>query len=221
MNSRKVYFAMIGILVLLGGVLLATVVIGNNHLKRQSDKLVAAKLDQQSLNEQQTALIKAKKDLEKYSDLLSIARSIVPQDKDQAKAVREIVRFAEESGVTLESISFDDSTLGQAAAAPAATAGGEGATTAPAAGTPPAKPATPPITQAKPVAGIPGVYSVPITILSTKNNNQFPNFLDFISKLENNRRTAQVEKVSITPGRTQEGFEYINFSLTVNIFVKP
>lgn len=215
MTSRKMYYVMISLQVILVGVLLGVVLLGNSYLKSQSDKLVAAKLDSTSLNEQQTALIKAKKDLEKYRELQDIAKSIVPQDKDQAKAVREIVGFAQESGVTLESITFDDSSLGQAAAAPAAPApGGEATTSTPAT-------AAPAVTQSKPVPGIPGVFSVPITIVSTKNNNQFSNFISFLSKLENSRRTAQVEKISITPGVTPAGQEYINFSLTVNIFVKP
>lgn len=216
MNSRKVYFIMLGVVVLLIGALLGTVVLGNNFLKKQSETLLASKLDRQSLNEQQTALVKAKKDLEKYSELRDIARAIVPQDKDQAKAVREIVGFADETGVSLESITFDDSSLGQKAAAPVAASSEDKAPE-----TPVAKPTAPPITQAKPVEGIPGVYSLPIEIVSTKNNNQFNNFINFLAKLENNRRTAQVEKVSITPGTTPGGQEYINFSLTVNIFVQP
>jgi len=214
MNSRRVFFIMIVIFALLVAALFGTVALSNNFLKAQSDKLVAAKLDQQSLNEQQSALIKAKKDLEKYSELKDIARAIVPQDKDQAKAVREIVQLADESGVSIESITFDDSSLGQKAAAPAASSENKTETAA-------AKPTATPVTQAKPVPGISGVYSIPITIISTKNNNQFSNFINFLSKLENNRRTAHVEKVSITPGTTPSGFEYINFSLTVSIFVKP
>jgi len=214
MNSKRTYFIMIGVFVLLVGLLGATVFLGNDYLKKQSDKLVAAKLDRMSLNEQQTALIKAKKDLEKYRELRHIARSIVPQDKDQAKAVREIVELANASGVTLESISFDDSTLGQPAATAAPKQTGQEQT-------PKSTTETPPITQAKPVEGISGVYSLPITIVSTKNNNQFPNLITFLSKLENNRRTAHVEKVTITPGQSNTGKEYINFSLIVNIFVKP
>lgn len=219
MNSRKMFFVMAGVLTLLICGLLTVVVVGNAYLARQSKELVAAKLDEKSLNEQQTALIKAKKDLQKYSELQGIARAIVPQDKNQAEAVREIVRFADESGVKLESITFDDSTLGQAPAAPAPAPAGEGGSAA--TGQTPTAPAKPPITQAKPAEGIPGVYTVPIVIGSTKNNNQFENFINFLSKMENNRRTAHVEKVSITPGTTPSGLEYINFSLTVNIFVKP
>lgn len=210
MNSRKTFFVMVSVTVLLIGVLLASVIVGLKYLGTQSEALLAAKLDQQSLTEQQAALIKAKDDLIKYADLQKITESIVPQDKDQAKSVREIVRFADESGVTLESISFDDSTLGQQPAAPSAPADGQ----------PSATPA-PSLTQAKPVPNIPGVFSLPIIIQSTQNNNQFPNFLSFLEKLENNRRTAQVEKISITPGETPAGKKYINFTLTVNIFVKP
>lgn len=215
MNSRKFFYVMIGILVLLVGLLLASVVIGNRYLKSQSDKLVAAKLDRKSLNEQQTALLKAKKDLEKYSELRSIARAIVPQDKDQAKTVREIVKFASESGVQVKSITFDDSSLGKAATSARPAGDGNNGT-----GTSTRRDEVP-ITQAQPVTGINGVYQVPITIMSTDNVNTFSNFLSFLSKLENNRRTAQVEEVNISSGTTQGGSPYINFTLTVNIFVKP
>lgn len=212
------YFVMIGLLVLVTGLLLATVVMGDRLLKKQSDKLFAAKLDQMSLNEQQTALTKAKRDLEKYSGLLNVAKGIVPQDKNQAQAVREIVQFANESGTSIESISYDDSSLGQSSSTPTASASGSqpaGATTTPA-DTP-----TSPVTQAKPVSGMTGVYSVPIEIVSAKEVNQFSNLVTFLSKLENNRRTAQVEKISIQSGKTSTGREYINFSLTVNNYVKP
>lgn len=216
MNSKKMYFIMIGLLVLVIGALLATVVMGDRFLKKQSDKLFAARLDQMSLNEQQTALTKAKRDLEKYSGLLNVAKGIVPQDKNQAQAVREIVQFANESGVGIESISYDDSSLGQSSST--ATTGASGSQ--PAATTTPATQSSP-VTQAKPVSGMPGVYSVPIEIVSTKESTQFSNFVTFLSKLENNRRTAQVKKISITTGATTSGKEYINFSLTVNNYVKP
>lgn len=213
MNSRTVYYAMIVALILCLALLGAVVVYGNKYLKSQSTQLMSAKLDQKSLNEQQTALIKAKKDLQKYSELQQVAKGIVPQDKDQARAVREIVNAANASGVTLESITFDDSTLGATSTAPKPTTGQDT--------TPTKSKPTSPLTQVQPVEGIKGVYSMPIAIVSTKNNNQFENFVNFLSRLENNRRTAQVEKVTITPGTTQTGKEYINFSLTVNIFVKP
>lgn len=214
MNSKRMYYVMIGVLVLTIGALLATVVVGDRYLKQQSDRLFAAKLDQMSLNEQQTALTKAKRDLEKYSGLLAVARGIVPQDKNQAQAVREIVRFADESGVGIESISYDDSSLGQSSSTPTSGASGSqpAATTTTQAS---------PVTQAKPVPGMNGVYSVPIEIVSTKEGNQFSNLVTFLSKLENNRRTAQVKKISIQSGVTSGGQDYINFSLTVNNYVKP
>ncbi len=223
MNSRKLYYVMIGLVILMVGGFVSIVIAGNNYLGQQADKLFAAKLDQKSLNEQQTALIKAKRDLQQYQELRSIAKTIVPQDKDQARAVREIVRIAEESGVSLESITFDDSNLGRAPVAPAPAQGGEPTTSdqTPAQPSSASQSSAPPVTQAQPVTGIPGLFQVPVTIISTKDGNQFDNFILFLSKLENNRRTAQVEKVNITTGRTQTGQPFINFSLTVNIFVKP
>lgn len=218
MNSRKTFFAMIGLLVILIGALGFVIVKSNDYLKQQSDKLVAAKLDRTSLNEQQSALTKAKRDLEKYEELNKIAQSIVPQDKDQAKAVREIVTMANESGVTIKSITFDDSTLGQTAASTAPAGDGNNGTGQAAAAP---KEEAPPITQAQPVEGISGVYSVPVTITSTDNNNSFANLLTFLSKLENNRRTAQVEQVNITSDISPTGQTRIDFVLIVNIFVKP
>lgn len=218
MSSRKMYFVMCGLVALLVCLLLGVLVIGNNQLQRQSEQLKAAKLDQQSLSEQQTALVKAKRDIEKYAELRDVAKSIVPQDKDQARAVREIDRYARESGVALKSIAFDDSTLGQQPAQPKAQPQQEGQATTPTpqTQTPPANP----LTQAKPVPNIPGVYSMPIIITSADDVNRYPNFISFLSKLENNRRTAQVVKISITPV-TKNGTNYVNFVLELNLFVKP
>ena len=50
-----------------------------------------------------------------YSPLEKIAKIVVPQDKDQAKAVLEIVKIAGESGIKPTAINFPVSTLGNAA----------------------------------------------------------------------------------------------------------
>lgn len=215
MNSRKMFFVMIVVSALLVGGLGLTLFYGNAYLKSQSQELLEAKLDRKSLNEQQSALIKAKKDLEKYQELYDITKTIVPQDKDQAKAVREIVRFADESGVKLKSIAFDDSTLGTSSTTPKTADDGNNGT-----GVQPNESKSP-ITQAEPVSGLEGVYSVPVTVISTDNVNQFDALVSFLSKLENNRRTAQVEKVNIVSGTIPGIGPYLNFTLTINIFVKP
>lgn len=209
MDSKKVYFVMLAAIGLLGSLVIATAVIGNNMLKKQSNKLLEARLQNHVLDEQQTALTKATRDIDKYADLEKIAKVIVPQDKDQAATVREIVKIASQSGINLSSITFPSSTLGQTT--PKAN-GGESNTTD--------KSASSPITQVKPVQGLSGLYTMEITIQQdAKTPVTYPKLIEFLSKLEQNRRTAQVSGVSVLP--TPKDHSLLTFSLTVKVYIKP
>lgn len=212
MSTKRLYLVMVGCTSLLFLLIVAGTFGGNFLLKQRANKLEAAKLENRLLEEQQTALIKANKDIEKYADLEKIANAIVPQDKDQAKTVRELVKIAEESGIPIASITFPSSNLGQATAAPAATSTGGSTTTA---ATP--KPATN-VTQVKPVDGMPGVYQLEIT-LSVSKAVPYTSLITFLQKLEQNRRTAQVSGITIQPD--QKNPAYVGFTLMTNVFIKP
>jgi len=201
---------MIGLLSILGIILISTVVIGDKLLRKQSDKLASLKLENQIIESQQASLVQANKDLQKYAELKSIAEQIVPQDKDQARASREIINLAEQSGIKIASLTFPASTLGQAL--PKAAAPAEGAE-AP-------KPAAPPVTQVKPVDGIKGLYYLDISITSDSGRPvTYDKLVEFLDRLEQNRRTAQVSQISIQPDpRNRAG---LNFTLTVTVFIKP
>lgn len=202
---------MLGVLVLMAGLGIASIVVGNNMLQKKSDQLVALKLDNRLLEEQQIALVQANKDIEKYADLEKIAKSIVPQDKDQAKTVREIVELAAESGVPIASISFPSSNLGQ---------GQPQVVTPTESGTAPATPAAPPITQVKPVDGIPGVFQLEINVQSDNGGPiSYANLITFLTKLEQNRRTAQVSQITISP--VPKDIRLLTLQLTINVYIKP
>ena len=188
--------------------LFATAAYGNALLSKQSKKLEAVKVENKVTEEQEKSLAQAKKDIEKYKDLNAIAKSIVPQDKDQAKTTREISRLTEESGVKLQEIKFQTSTLGQTPAAAQPASGGDTTKT----------PAAPPLSQVKSVDGIPGVYSLEMVITTGSNSVTYQQLITFLEKLESNRRTAHVDKVSITPNNSGTGF---NFTLTLKAYVKP
>jgi hypothetical protein len=215
MTSKRYFYIMLAVLVLLLGLIIGATIGGNVLLKKQSEKLISLKSENLSVEQQQTALIQAKKDVERYSEIEKITRSVVPQDKDQAKTVREIVKIAGENRIPIKSISFETSTLGDAkpvTPTPAPAVGSEGGT--PAA---PATPKQPAVSQVKPVEGIPGVYSLEIQVASA-GEVSYQNFLKFLESLEKNRRTAHVSSISIEPsddGRTLE------FNLTLNAYVKP
>jgi hypothetical protein len=205
MSSKKVFYIMVAVLVLISLGSVATLVFGESTLREQGAKLVDLKLESQLLDEQQNAIKKANQDIEKYSNLEQIAKSIVPQDKDQAKAVREIVAIAAKAGMSIQNISFDNSNLGVAGTTPTA------AQTAPLQ-----------ISQAKPVAGLPGVYAVGMTIEPVGGSTaSYYNFLSLLEGLENNRRTAQVTTVSVQPRTSRGTVIGYDYKLTLNIYIKP
>lgn len=183
-------------------------------LKKQADKLVELKLEDRLLDEQQAALTQANQDIKEYEELEQAAKSVVPQDKDQARAVREIIAIAKEVGVPISTISFSSSNLGVQPVQPKTNEGDGGSTTT--------TPAAPAITQAKPVEGVTGVYALEMIITpDSEANISYYQLLDFLEKLESNRRTAQVTSVKVTPVTSDANNPYITFTLNINIFVKP
>lgn len=211
-RSKKVFFVMIGVVVLVVILVGATIFMADSFLQKKSAKLVDLKLESQVIETQSTSLAQAKKDIEKYSELEAIAKQIVPQDKDQARATREIINLAEQAGVKIATIGFPASTLGQAAPKPATPS--TGATT-----TPTPAPSTTE-TQVKKVAGIQNLYQLDISVTSsTTSPASYNRLVDFLQRLEQNRRTAQVSQISIQPDAANRAA--LNFSLILTLYIKP
>jgi hypothetical protein len=210
MTTKRVYFVMLGlVIVLFLGVLIGTFKV-NGLLENKAKHLVDLKLQSQVVSSQQTGLQTAKKQVKQYSSFEETAKAIVPQDKDQAEAVREIANLATESGIPrLSSVTFPLSTLGGLA----------GTTSAPSTSTPKSNSKTS-LTQLAPVKGITGVYSLQITIQQTSDSSiPYSRFLTFLSKLEQNRRTAQVTSITLQP--KDDDPNLVAFTLVVNEFIKP
>ncbi len=218
MTAKRLYFILIGIVCLLLAGLLGGAYGINSLLSGRSDKLVSLKAKSQALTQEQLSLAGAKQSIQKYSGLEQIAQSVVPEDKDQAEAVREIVNLAAANGVSLASITFPASTLGTS------TTGTSGATSS----TP--KVATPTIvhpdaagsalSQLTPVSNIPGVYLLSITVDSDPNAPvAYSAFINFLSALEHDRRTAQVSTITLEPDTSNRNL--LTFSLVLNEYIKP
>lgn len=208
MNGKKVYYGLVGVIAVLGIFVIGGVYLGNARLQQETKQLVELKLENKILDEQQTALVRANADIVKFSSLEKIAKSIVPQDKDQARVVREIVGLAGDSGIPIQSISFPSSNLGQTAAS----AGSSGASAA--------SKSTPVPSQLKAVTGSKGLYQMEITIQSdTSKPVTYPQLINFLTELEQNRRTAQVTNINVTPNSKNR--KLITFSLIVSVYIKP
>jgi hypothetical protein len=168
-------------------------------LGQQTNSLISLKAQSQALTSEQANLVIAKKDVLKYSSLEKITQSIVPQNKDQAQAVREIVNLAQQNNITLNSIIFPTSTLGNTIQPNSKLS----------------------LSQLTPVKGIPRVYTLPIQVQVNQTNDavSYGSFYNFLTGLEQNRLTSQVTSLTIQPLATNP--KLITFSLTINEYIKP
>src|SRR5690242_719542 len=112
MNSKRFNLFFIGVTAFLGILIIVAVFGASTLLKQRSKKLLDLKLESKVLDQQLASLAAAKKDISKYNELNREAKIIVPQDKDQAQAVREITGLASKNKITISSILFPDSNLG-------------------------------------------------------------------------------------------------------------
>lgn len=175
---------------------------GAAMLQSKGDTLTELKLENQVLSDKEQALVQAKKDIVKYAELEGIAKSIVPQEKDQARTVREIVAIAGQAGIPLSTIQFPESALGIVQ---------KNAKT---------KASTSTTSQLTPVDGVKGLYAMEITVISDPEKPvSYDQLLNMLRRLEQNRRTAHVTNLSITP--SNEDRDAVTFTLTLTVYIKP
>ena len=199
MNSKRLNWILMGGLGLLVIGLIASAYKVNVMLSKEALHVTDLKAKSLALTKEQDILNNAKQDLAKYSSLNQIAKSVVPQDKNQADAVREIVNIAQANGISLSAINFPASTLGSTSSGTATTFS---------------------TSQLVAVANIPGVYQLTITVVGDSNKPvAYDKFISFLNALEHNRRTAQVSTMTIQPSSTDKNL--LTFILTLNEYIKP
>lgn len=206
MNHQRIYFGMIGLLIISFFVSIFGTYEINNILNSKSGALASQQTKITSLNSEQLALLNAKSELKKYASLYNIAQSVVPQNKDQTQTVRQIINIAAANNIIIGSITFPSSNLGSTISSSVSTV----------------SIGNPNLSQLVKVPAIPGVYTLPITITSSSAANQsstFNEFIGFLQGLENNRQTAQVTSLLITPN--SQNPNDITFNISLNIYIKP
>lgn len=199
MNSRRTYYAMLAVLILLVCGLVGGAYGADKLLTRKAQRLADNRLRTAVLAGQEQELARAKQDITKYRSLAGIAASVVPQDKDQAQTVRQIVNIASGSAISLSSITFPNSSLG----------GGTTATGS-----------SPQLSQLTPVKGISGVYDLQLTVQSDPNAPvPYDRFVSFLNALEHNRRTALITSITLQPDNKNR--DLLSFTLVLDEYIKP
>ena len=196
---------------------------GLSKLSAKSQQLVDLKLESRKVDSQQTNLAAAKKQLLKYSYFNDVVKQVLPNDKDQAQAVLDINQMAKDSGISLQNITFPASNLGVRGSSSSASTSTPGTSSTSSSSSTSTVKST--LSQAKSVPGISGLYSLQLTItpqtgnqVSSDQATTYPKFLDFLNRIEHDRRTAQISQIEIQP---QANSPYMGFTLTLNIFIKP
>ncbi len=210
MTSKRVYQLIIGLLVTSVLGVVTAIYLGNKLLFSQSRHLVDQKISNKVLENQELSLAKAKQNIQKYKNLEELTQAIVPRDKDQARATREILTLAQESGIQIKSITFPASNLGAATQKSTPKESEQSGST----------PSPNPVSQAVPVKGLNGIYSLEATI-TPKGPVNYYQFIDFLAKLEKNRRTSQVTSIRIEPKSSSRQNPQLLFTLKLNMFLKP
>lgn len=217
-NAKRFYFMLVGSLVLLiVGIILLTIYI-NIWLTKKADGLVSLKLETIGLEEKQKVNQQAAKYLDENEATRALLEKIVPKSKDQAKTIGELQKISEEIGVTINTMTFPASELGNSTSTTVI-----GTTPAAAASNPSA------ITQAKPVANIPGLLGIEVSLSQIDRRGgtsgsgvTYSQLLGFLEAIEKNRRTLQIKTLQISPLKSSTGIiNGYSLTLTMNIFVKP
>lgn len=227
MNTRRTFLVLCTVLLLVGVSFVGSLYLGLGMLNNHTQGLIGLKAKSMALEQERQSLVTAKREISKYAELEKITRTVVPEDKNQAEAVGEIVKIADKNGVALASITFPASTLGSlAAGASGASSASGGAATAGTTATvglgdsPAAKSKTSALSQLQPVKNIPGVYLLEINVKSSSVTPvSYNKFIAFLADLERNRRTAQVSSIGISPALTDRS--KLTFSLTIDEYIKP
>jgi len=216
MSSKRTYLILIGLLIVASLALIGGAYGINNLLEKQSKQLTSARAKVSALQQQQSNLTQSKKDIAKYTDLYQITKSIVPENKDQAETVRQIVNIASQNGISIGSITFPASTLG-ATSLKTPAAGAAPVTTRPLSST---GSTGLNLSQLQKVPSIQGVYILQVDVQSNQSKSvTYPQLINFLDGIEHNRLTAEVTNIDITPSTQAPGT--FTFNLTLNSYIKP
>jgi hypothetical protein len=157
-----------------------------------------------TLEETESTYRKNQKILQENADIAEIIQGVVPSEKDQARAVRELNTIASDTGLKVISVIFPRSDL---VTTKKQTSSAESDT----------KTNVPTISQAKTIKGLNGVLGVDVSVeVSSLNGSRISTdqMLNFLRQVENNRRNMRITSINFSGDGTS-----INTKLT--LFVKP
>lgn len=219
MTPKRIYYLLLGVLVLLIIGVGASLYFTNQLMQNKASELRQADLDNQVADKKLKLLQNAKKELTDNANIQKAIDEALPKTKNQADVVAQLYSMAADSNIKISSITFPASTLGEKKAAPSSSTDSKPDTStnnSPSSATT----GTSGATQTKPVSGITGVSSVDVALTFAPTSGEsisYSDMLKFLSLVEQNRRTMLINTLQISPDVKNGG---VNFSINLKLFVK-
>ena len=194
MTTKKAHYLIVASVIMLVLILFATLYFGISVMKKQSQKIIDAKLNIAKAQKTETIYSSNKELYLNNQELAQKINDFIPTEKEQDLIVAQLNSFTNQSQLTISTISFPNSTLDPNSKQKVKTD----------------------ISQATPVKGLNGVYEIPIVVTVTDTNSETvntDNLLNLLDLIESSPRNMRITSISYDA-------ESNEIQLNITIFVK-
>ena len=194
MTTKKAHYLIVAPVIMLVLILFATLYFGISVMKKQSQKIIDAKLNIAKAQKTETIYSSNKELYLNNQELAQKINDFIPTEKEQDLIVAQLNSFTNQSQLTISTISFPNSTLDPNSKQKVKTD----------------------ISQATPVKGLNGVYEIPIVVTVTDTNSETvntDNLLNLLDLIESSPRNMRITSISYDA-------ESNEIQLNITIFVK-
>lgn len=190
-RAKRAFYLLLALNIALIGGIAGTFLLANKIAGQKSMEISLLKADIETNDTTLTNYKQLEQTLKKNKEVEEIAQQVLPQDKNQSAALTQLDEFSAQTGVKIKQVTFNPGTTDTKKA------------TGPTLTTP---------------SSLKGVSILNVSVRCDKT--QYENLLNFLKKIENNRRRMQVKSVSLSPS-TQVLGQLDQVNLTIDIYLKP
>lgn len=190
MSPKTVFFGMIGVVIVAILLGVGGFIIGENRIAERVLEVSNLKADQEVVQQEVAVFEDAQSKVEKYSSVLEIADRVLPPSKNQAELIAELKKFANDTSIVIQQISFESGEQSKNSAT----------------------------SQTTSIEGLTGVLAIP-TAITFEPGLSYQELLNFLKKVEQNQRIMQVKNVSLTPDQKTPNV-LASALIEINVFLK-
>lgn len=190
-TSKKAFKGMLIVIAASAALSIGLFYITDQNLQKRSKEISELRAQEEISQQQITIYEDARKKIDELAYIDELAQEVLPTSKDQANVIAEIRGFGIKSGVSVDTISFNG-----------VTTQGDNLD----------------LSQTKEFEGVSGVRILPAQLLLAPDAS-YNSLLQFLERIEQNRRKIQVVGLSLTPN-PENRTTFSTITIDINIFLK-